>query len=173
MPVIDSIIAKYAKDEIPETWAALADYKHFGEEALARRLISTVSKVFGTFLTNDQQNELNLKVVEYTAKVFVISLIRPGVDYWSKQVIDLSAGERERKAYSDRAKELKDMRGPLLAEISELYLEIQPLLPLLPKRASDSPKVSQIGDNIQHLTANPYDLDPLSGPAEDIASSTA
>jgi hypothetical protein len=172
MSLLDSIIAQHAKDEIPETWVALSsDKSRFGEEALERRLDKTIKKVFGVSLTLDEQSALNILVVEYTAKILVLDLIRPGVDFWSKQVISISAGQQESKSYAQRADELKKMRPELISEIAALLIDIQPLLPSVVTHVRNAPRVAEIGSTYPHLTTDPYDLDPLYGPKEEIAGS--
>jgi len=171
MPLLDSPIAQHSKDEIPSTWMALMDAKSgFGEEALGRRLDRVIRLVFGAVLNNDEQEALNIRVQLYLSKMLVLDLIRPGVDFWSKQVLSISAGERESKAYAQRAEELKKMRGELLAETAELLMDIQPLLPSVTRRVKDAPRVIQAGENVEHLTTDPYAFPPLYAPAEDIAA---
>ena len=171
MPILDSPIAQHANDEIPSTWKALADASSgFGEEALACRLDRVIKIVFGVSLDTDEQEALDFRIQLYLSKVLVLDLIRPGVDFWSKQVLSISAGERESKAYAQRAEELKKMRAELLAEAAELLIDIQPLLPTTTRRVKDAPRVIQAGENIEHLTTDPFDLAPLYGPPEDIAA---
>jgi hypothetical protein len=171
MPILESPIAQHAKDEIPSTWKALTDINsEFGEEALGRRLNRVIRLVFGNALNNDQQEALDIRVQLYLSKLLVLDLIRPGVDFWSKQVLSISAGERESKAYAQRAEELKEMREGLLAEATDLLMDIQPLLPVVTRRVKDAPRVIQAGENIEHLTTDPYAFPPLYAPAEEIAA---
>lgn len=170
MPILESPIAQHAKDEIPSTWKALIAEPEFGEEALGRRLKRVIGLVFGTELDVDEQEALDFRVQLYLSKLLVLDLIRPGVDYWSKQAISMSAGERESKAYGQRAEDLKKMREELLAEAANLLLDIQPLLPSVIRRVGNAPRVIQAGENVEHLTTDPYALEPLYGPRQDIAA---
>ena len=54
-------------------------------------------------------------MISYLGKRLAIDIIIPGIDFWSKQALSLSAGERESKAYKDRAEDLKELRKQLVA----------------------------------------------------------
>jgi hypothetical protein len=168
MPILeDSQIALHAKDEIFLSWKALEDADDFGIEALERRLGRVIYKTFGQVLTVSQQNELDPMVIEYLSKLLVLDLIRPARDYWSKQATSLTAGPEQSKTYAERAKDIQEMRAELLAEVATMLIELTPLLPHRPRRSKEHPLVGQAGDNVEHLTPDPYDLPALYGPPED------
>lgn len=160
---IDDPIALEAKDVFPETWEALAQAKSFGESGLLRSLERVMVSVFTEKLTSEEQDVLDPVVLEYAGKMLALRLCQPALDYWSKQLLSQATGENQSESYKDRAAEIKELRQQLLAETAELFLEISDLLPVRRRRAKDSPRVAQAGDNIPHATANPLDMEPLYG----------
>jgi hypothetical protein len=166
MALADSPIALAAKDELPETWDKLLESLNFGEPALQRRLNTLMYRAFGTVLSDADQALLDPILVSYLGKRLALELIIPGIDYWSKQVLSLSAGERESKAYKDRAEDLKELRKLLLDETSKMLPEIEGLLPQIPRRATDRARVQQAGLLVEHVTSDPMDFPPLYAPPE-------
>jgi hypothetical protein len=164
-PTIDTPIAQEARDLLPETWEALAEVDTFGPVALDRLHDRVVAKIFGT-LDDAAQTALAPIVIEYAGKRLALALIDPAIDFWSKQVLSTTAGERESRSYKDRVEDLKELRKLWTAELADLYLDAQGALPIMPTRAADAPRVINAGDTVEHVTANPYDLPPMFGPPE-------
>lgn len=165
---IDTAFAKEARDLLPETWSALAGAKSFGPAALERRHNRVVLRTFGLDLTEEEIQALDDVVVEYVGKKFAIELITPGIDYWSKQIISQTAGERESETYQDRARDLRQLREDLLRDTATLWLDVEAMLPERPRRAQDMPRVIDAGTTFAHTTNNPYDIEPMTGPLEEI-----
>lgn len=165
MAALTDRIALAASDELPETWAALRDDSEvFGEEGLLRLHVKNMRRIFNTELSAAEQEALSDNVADYAAKKLALAIIRPGRDFWTKQVIQRSAGERESSAYQDRGKDLIELRKELLAETAELLLEIGPELPVGGRgRIKDSPQVIQAGDSVRHLTPGLDEMDALFG----------
>jgi hypothetical protein len=163
---IDTPIALEAKDLLPETWDALADAKTFGPAALERRHNRVITRIWGVLLTDVEQEVLTDNLIEYAGKKLAYSLIDPGIDYWSSQILARTVGDRESSTFKDRAEHLKDMRKQWTTDLSEMYLDIEILLPPRVGRAMDAPRVVQAGLAIPHITANPDDIPPLYGPAD-------
>jgi hypothetical protein len=166
---ISTPIAVEAQDLLPETWEALAEASSFGPEALKRLHDRTVRRVFGELLSDAEQNDLLDVVVEYVGKRMAIALIDPAIDYWSKQVLSATAGERESRSYKDRVEDLKMLKKQWTGDLAALFLDAQDFLPVLPKRVVDAPRVVNAGDTVEHVTANPFDIPPMFGPPEEIA----
>jgi hypothetical protein len=164
MPIAESPIALAARDELPETWNALLEAPTFGEPALERRLNTLMYRVFGAVLDEDEQETLSPVFVSYLGKRLALDIITPGIDFWSKQALSHSAGERESKAYKDRAEDLKELRKQLLADSTELLGEVEAELPLVPRRATDTAKVIEAGQLTAHVTSDPFGFPPLYGP---------
>jgi len=167
MALADSPIALAAQGELPETWAALLAAPTFGEMALERRLDTLMYRVFGTVLDDAEQDALSPVFISYLGKRLALDLIIPGIDFWSKQALSLSAGERESKAFKDRAEDLKELRKLLLADSTEMLGEVEVELPQLPRRATDTARVQESGLLTVHVTADPLGFPPLYGPPEE------
>lgn len=161
-------IAIEAKDLLPETWEALAEAKSFGPDALERLHDRTVRRIFGELLDETDQEVLSDVVIEYAGKRMAIALIDPAIDYWSKQVLSHTAGERESRSYKDRVEDLKALKKSWTGDLAALFLDAQDFLPIMPKRVVDAPRVVNAGDTVEHVTANPYDIPPMFGPPETI-----
>ena len=164
MALADSPIALAGRDELPETWDSLLEAQTFGEPALERRLNTLMYRAFGAVLDDAEQALLDPILVSYLGKRLALELIIPGIDYWSKQVLSLSAGERESKAYKDRAEDLKELRKLLLDETSKMLPEIEGLLPQIPRRATDRARVQQAGLLTEHVTSDPFEFPSIYGP---------
>ena len=106
-------------------------------------------------------------LISYLGKRLALDIIIPGIDYWSKQALSLSAGERESKAYKDRAEDLKELRKQILADTAALLPEVEAELPLVPRRLTDTVKVLEAGFSTVHVTADPFGFPPMYGPPEE------
>jgi hypothetical protein len=162
-----SPIAMACRDELPETYDALSDAPTFGDAALKRRLDTLLYRAYGDVLDEAEQGALSPLMVSYLGKRLALDLIIPGIDYWSKQALSHSAGDRESKAYKDRAEDLKELRKLLLEETSALLGEVEAELPLIPRRAADTVKVLEAGFSTAHVTADPFGYPPQYGPPEE------
>lgn len=154
-------IADYARDELPETWKALSALPD-GDGLLNRRLTSTMLLLFGVELDSGAQDELPELVALYAGKKLAMSLITPGIDYWSKQKISLGA-RSETGAYKDRAEDLRQLRKDMTADLASLWPDVLPLLPdVLTGRGNvDAPRVTELAN--AH-TSSPYDFENAWGP---------
>src|SRR3954452_4040105 len=166
MALTDSPIALAAKDELPETWDKLLETPTFGEPALERRLNTLMYRAFGAVLEEAEQADLDLLLVSYLGKRLALELIIPGIDFWSKQAISLSAGERVSKGYKDRAEDLKELRKLLLDETSQMLPDVEGLLPQIPRRATDTARVQNAGLLTAHVTPDPMLFPSIYGPPE-------
>lgn len=171
MPLTDPIAVE-AQDRLPETWEALSDAKTFGDVALERFLDRTVKRLFGTEVSTAEQEALDAIVIEYCGLYFAIKLLDPAMDFWSKQVLSQSAGERESRTYKDRVEDLKALKKDWIAELAELWLDVSPLMPVIRRRAKDTLKVSEPGTTVPTFTADPFSMEPLYGDPEDTGAAT-
>jgi len=156
-----------ARDELPETWAALLSAPTFGDEALERRLNLLMYRAFGAVMTVEEQQDLSPVMISYLGKKLAIDIIIPGIDFWSKQALSLSAGERESKAYKDRAEDLKELRKQLVADTAALLPEVEADLPWIPKKLGDTARVQQAGLLEPHVTSDPFGFPPMYGEPEE------
>lgn len=165
---LDTDIAHEAQDLLPETWNALSESNAFGDAALQRAHDRVLRRTLGSIPNEAAIASLHYRVVEYIGKRLALNLIDPAIDFWSKQVMQHTAGERESKMYQQRGKELENLRKLWTAELAALWPGVQPLIPGQPGRAADAPRVVQAGETVEHTTANPGDLEPMFGPLEEI-----
>lgn len=166
MPIVDSPIALHARDELPETWDGLIEANTFGEPALERRLDIVMYRVFGAVLDQTEQEALSPLLAAYVGKLFALDLIIPGIDFWSKQAISHSAGERESKTYKDRAEDLKELRKMIFADAVAMLPDVEAELPQIPKRLSDTFRVQEAGLLTAHVTPDPLTFPSIYGPPE-------
>jgi hypothetical protein len=158
MTPVSGRIALSAKSELVETWEALLNSKAYGSSLLELKCNLVMTRIFGEALPVEEQEDLDLRVVDYCGKCVALELINPGIDYWSKQVLSLTAtGRSEAKAYKDRANDLQKLREYLLAQIKGILPDI---IDLLPDRTvgiySSVPRVTEVG--IGH-TSDPYQFE--------------
>jgi hypothetical protein len=161
----------YARDELPETFDALTESRKFGPAALGRRKNRVMWSIWGRLLDTDQQEVLAEPVKTYAGKLIAKSLIGPGIDYWSQQVVSQAAGTTEQVSYGDRVRALADLDKRLTAELAELLIEIEPITPPVRTVVGSAPHVQQAGKlettNPGTLyTPDPYDLPPAYGPPD-------
>jgi hypothetical protein len=127
-----------------------------------------IRRIFGVDVTPEEQEDLDPMVIEYAGKMLALALCTPGIDFWSTQIIAQSSGEQSSESYANRANHLKDLRKQWMTETSDLYVDIEALLPIRPRRAGDAPRVVQAGENEPHVTPQPFDIGPLAGPPEEV-----
>jgi hypothetical protein len=167
-------IEKYARDELPETFDALATSPLFGAEGVGRRKNAVMWAVWGKALDTADQEALPPTVKLYSGKLLARSLIGPGIDYWSKQVISQSAGTTEQVSYADRVAALKDLDKRLAEDIGNLSVEVGPIVPPVSQVPGSAPHVQQAGalettsGGTPLYTPSPFDLPPVYGPPEEV-----
>lgn len=157
-------IAASAHGELPETWRALESDPNYGDDFLERKINSQMASVFGIPLSEEEQDGLDVRVVDYVGKLVALQLINPGIDYWSKQKTLQSAGERENSGWADRSQALKDLRKYLLEETRTMYPEISDLIPDRRRTRTAVPVVTDI--EVAH-TPSPFDFEPAFAPVEE------
>lgn len=122
-------IANAAKDQIPTTWDALAADSRYGDAALQRQVDLQKFRLFGTVVTEAQEDSLyNPVVIDYVGKLVALAVIPAGIEYWMVQKINDSSGEKISASWVDRAEKLKETYERLLAETRALLPEIQGML---------------------------------------------
>jgi len=163
---MQSPIALAARDELPETWDALIEADTFGPDALERRLNTVMYRLFGAVLDMPEQEALSPLLATYAGKLFALDIIIPGIDYWSKQALAHSAGDRETKAYKDRAEDLAKLRDLIFKDAASLLPAVETELPQIPRRVGDTARVQEAGLLTAHVTPDPFSFEPLYGPPE-------
>lgn len=168
------------RDEFPATFDALVDSALFGASGLARRKSFVMARIWGKQLTDVEIEDLDVRVQTYVSKMIARTLIGPGIDYWSNQVITQSAGTTEQVSYdAQRVTELKEADTRLLAEIAELLPDVEIILPPVKLAVGSAPRVGQAGklgtvgalDGMH--TPDPYDFPQPYAPLEADTTNTA
>lgn len=175
-------IEEGARDELPETFDALIESENFGPAALARRKALVMARIWGRQLDDTEIEELDPRVQAYASKHLARTLIGPGIDYWSNQVITQSAGTTEQVSYdAQRVTALKEADKRLAAEIAELLGDVEIILPPVKMTVGAAPHVGQAGrlgtagamQEGEMGTPYPYDFPPVYGPPEEQATTGA
>jgi hypothetical protein len=171
-------IEEGARDELPETFDALIESENFGERGLARRKSLVMARIWGRQLDDAEIDDLDPRVQAYASKHLARSIIGPGIDYWSTQVLTQSAGTTEQVSYdAQRITALKDADKRLAAEIADLLGDVEILLPPVKLGVGAAPHVGQAGrlgtagamQEGEMGTPTPYDFPPVYGPPEEAA----
>jgi hypothetical protein len=174
--VLNDDIEYGARDELPETFDALVQSIHFGTTGLARRKSLVMARIWGKQLDDAEITALDPRVTTYAAKMLARTLIGPGIDYWSNQVLTQSAGTTEQVSYdAQRVAALKDADKRLAAELGELLPDVEVILPPVGMTVGAAPHVGQAGrlgttgamQEGEMGTPYPYDFPPVYGPPED------
>lgn len=165
MTILDEAIATRAKTELPETWAKLANAESFGTDGLIVHAETVHKFLFGAVLSGAEQDALDVLVLDYAGKSLALRIIRPGIDYWSKQAIQQTAtGREELKAWDNRANELKELQKSLLQELRSIWPDVEILLPARRVvRTQSVPAVEDLPLEVAH-TPDPLDFEPPYGP---------
>ena len=173
--ILNDEIEEGARDELPETFDALIESENFGENGLARRKSLVMARIWGRQLDDAEIDVLDPRVQAYASKFLARTLIGPGIDYWSNQVITQSAGTTEQVSYdAQRVTALKELDKRLAAEIAELLGDVEIILPPVKLTVGAAPHVGQAGrlgtpgamQEGEMGTPTPYDLPPVYGPPE-------
>lgn len=166
MPV-DGDIAKNAQAQLPITWRALDESPAYGTAFLQQLRDNIAINLFGdnTF-TATEEAQLDALVKEYAGICLALDIIIPGLDYWANQPTSVTArGREEQKTYPNRANELRELYKILLERKSDLWPDVEPLLPVRRVGHASVPQVALLDSG--HTTPNPYDFErPYLDPAE-------
>lgn len=164
MANINGPIAKSARGELPLTWDALKQASQVEATFFDERLTLVQTRLFGAELDDATEGALDPIVVEYAGKHLALKIINAGIDYWSKQATQIGAsGRNETKGYLDRAKDLKDLRATLTAEVAALWPDVVTVLPTDTRVAQ--PGIPQVrdADNTIMYTPDPNLFEPAYG----------
>jgi hypothetical protein len=173
-------LERYARDELPETFDALATSPLFGAEGIGRRKDVVVWSLWGIPTDDLDQDGLAPTVKQYAGKLLARQLIGPGIDYWSKQVVSQAAGTTEQVSYAaDRSEDLRKLDDRLAKEIGDLAIEVGPILPPVSQVPGAAPHVQQAGKlettsgGTPLYTPDPFDFPPVYGPPDTTTTTAA
>lgn len=161
---VEGKIASAALGELPLTWKALAGSPDYGDPFLKSKIELVKLRLFGEVISVDAENALDIRVIDYAGKLVALQIINPGIDYWGKQPLSIGAtGRNENKAYTDRARDLRDLRVLLLEQTRLLFREVEALLP--GRQFNTVSNVPRVQDIENAHTPSPYDFEPAFAPS--------
>jgi len=125
-------IYRAARSFLPSTWVALENSPTYGDSLLQDKVDYVKMHVLGSAVPVEQEENLDIRVIEFLAKNVAVKVIPAGIDYWLDQKvsvrIETAAAAQEIYDYEDRAKSLMDLYEKLLKEISEEERDIMDIL---------------------------------------------
>ncbi len=150
-------IYQAAKAVMPITWNRLEDSPHYGDKQLQNKIEIAKVTLFGSELSVADEYDLDIRVIDYLAKVAAISVIPAGKDYWASMAsTKVSTGTDEEVSYPDRIKMLEELHKQLTQEVSAMRDEISSIVDLPSVRPSNAiPQVSN-GTDEGYITPNPH-----------------
>jgi len=149
-------IYKAAKAIMPITWNRLEDSYSYGDKQLQNKIDVAKFSLYGTEMSVEDEYDMDIRVIDYLAKVAVVSVIPAGKDYWaSTSSSKVTTGTDEQVTYPDRINMLDELHKQLTQEIAAYRDEISSIIDLPSVRSSNAiPQVSN-GTDIGYITPNP------------------
>lgn len=138
-------IYRAAKSIIPITWGALEDSPKYGDALLQERIEAVKLSLFGTSVAVDDEEDYDIRIIDFAAKLAAIQVIPAGVDYWGSQHISFVAqGTQETASYPDRIAMLWKVYERLQIQIAQDRPIIDEILdtPTVSRAVTDVPEVS-------------------------------
>ena len=150
-------IYQAAKSIMPITWNRLEDSHHYGDKLLQNKIDVAKFSLYGTEMSVADEYDMDIRVVDYLAKVAAISVIPAGKDYWASMAsTKVATGTDEEVSYPDRIKMLEELHKQLTQEVSSMRDEISSIIDLPSVRPSNAvPQVSN-GTDEGYITPNPH-----------------
>jgi len=145
-----------AKSFMPLTWSKLEESNHYGDKLLQGKVDVAKLGLLGYELSAEDEENLDIRVIDYLAKISVISVIPAGKDYWASMAQSKTAGSPDEiVSYPDRIEMLEQLHDQLTAEISKQRDIIGDLIDL-PSivRPNSIPEFSP-GTDEGYITPNP------------------
>lgn len=128
-------IVSYVAAEMPTTFEALKEDINFGDRFLQAKAELIKYKILGQTIPPDQEANLHPMLLDYFAKRLALELIKPGIDYWSRQHRTITTTQTsEIASYPEIVKSLEKLELILRADCKELWQEVQFAVPGLPQR---------------------------------------
>lgn len=147
--------------EMPTTFDALKEDVNFGDRFLQAKAELIKYKVLGATIPAEQEATLHPMLLDYFSKRVALEIIRPAIDYWSRQHRTVTTtGTSEVVSYPDMIASLKRLEEILIAACKELWPELKFVVPSLPKRNIIHLPTSDM-TNIPMETKSPYLTQPL------------
>lgn len=126
-------IYEFCRSFIPSTWNALEQDRNYGDALLQQRIEVKKAGLFASPPLPEDEEDLDIRVQSFVAKVTVLSLMSTAMEYWMNQRESVSAtGTAENSVYPERIEHLKQIRDQLTREVLEERDEIEEIIDLAP-----------------------------------------
>lgn len=156
---LSGAIADRLRGLIPITWDALSNDPRVGDAPLQSAIDVAKATVTGAVVNPTAEQNYAVVVVDYIAKVAAIEITPAGIDYWMNQSIGFSStGTNESLSYTDRARQLAEMRVVLVEETRTKQMEISKLIQYWVDNGRAVPQLSSATINPFHLTPSPEEF---------------
>lgn len=121
--------------EMPITFEALRNDVVFGDRLVQRKAELIKFRVLGSTVPVDQEINYHPLLLDYFSKRVALELIKPGIDYWSRQHKTVTTtATSEIASYPDMIASLKALEERLRCACEDEWQEVQFLVPGLPQR---------------------------------------
>jgi hypothetical protein len=159
--IVDGVAA-----EMPTTFDALKFDERFGDRFMQAKAELIKYKVMNSSVAPDDEINYHPVLITYFSKRVALELIPPGIDYWSRQHKTVTTtGTSEVASYPDMIKSLEKLKVTLHQDCTELWKELQFIVPGLPQRKVLSLPTTDIAGTgwwrEKPLTKNPFNTQPL------------
>lgn len=146
-----------AKSIMPITWNRLEDYHNYGDKQLQNKIEIAKFTLFGEEVSVADEYTMDIRVVDYLAKVAAISVIPAGKDYWASIAsTKVTTGTDEEVSYPDRIKMLEELHQQLTQEVSSMRDEVSAILNLPSVKPSNAIPAVSDGTDEGYITPNPH-----------------
>ena len=158
-PIVDGISVV-----MPITFNALRNDVRFGDRWLQQAANMAQWRIFGSVSPPDiEADTYHPLVLDYLSKRVALALIKPGVDYWSRQQKTVTTTQTSEVAsYPDMIASLRELGRGLRHELTQEWRDIQALVPGLPQRhVMPYPTTSLACQGQSYVTRDPSEMPPL------------
>ena len=132
-------IYDFCRSFIPSTWNALERDEQYGDALLQRRIEVQKLRLFGITILPEDEEDLDIRVQSFLAKLTVLNLMSTAMEYWMNQRESVNAtGTSEASTWPERIEHLKQIRDQLTREVLDERDEIEEIVDLPPALGANS-----------------------------------
>lgn len=143
------------QSHMPVTLNALRDDDRFGDRLLQQQAEVVKWRVLGYTVAPDSEFSLHVVLRDYLSKRLALELIRPGIDYWTRQIRTATSTQTaEVTSYPDIIKALQMLQTRFMSELPDDWRQLQVIVPGLAQRQVASYPVSSL-DGTGNVTRDP------------------
>lgn len=140
-------IARRSRSKIPVSWDALARYSGYGDGELQATVEIVKLTVIGGSVSAAAERALDARVVDHMAKLVVVQLVPPAIDYWMDQLQERTIRDpEETEVYPNRIAALEKLHQRLLVETRQERTAIDAIVGRVESDAgSEAPGIDSLG----------------------------